>query len=165
VTLDCFAALAQKSNRRCFQRFQQQPERFLGNAMKLTALRRIRDDPRREHQMINPVAAEPEIHRGVDKARQFRAFRRFCDGRSKRRHELTEGLGGDGRQQRLAVRKMLVGGRLRDAEFLRQRADVDGFQAASLGFLQRGLNQRLPEIAVMVGVERLADQARRHLLQ
>ena len=66
--------------------------------------------------------------------------------------ELAEGLGGDCFKQCLAVGKMLVGSRLRDAEYLGERADVDGFRAAEFRLLKRSLNQGIPEIPVVVGI-------------
>ena len=51
---------------------------------------------------------------------------------------------------------MPVGRRLRDAELLRQRLEADGFRTALFGFGKGGLNQGVPEIAMVVGVERLA---------
>ena len=65
--------------------------------------------------------------------------------------------------KRLAVGKMLVGRRLRDAELLGQRADADRFGAAEFDFCERGLNQGIAEIPMVVGVERFACGARRHL--
>ena len=94
----------------------------------------------------------------------FERFDGFGDRLPQHGAELAEGLGGDGDQQCLAVGKMLVGRRLRDAEFLGQRADVDGFRAAEFDFLQRGLNQGIAEIPVVVGVERFACGSRRHLV-
>ncbi len=38
-----------------------------------------------------------------------------------------------------------------------------GFRAALFRFLQRGLNQGIAEIPVVVGVERFAGESRRHL--
>ena len=70
--------------------------------------------------------------------------------------ELAEGFRGNRLQQRLAVGKMPVGRRLRDAELLRQRLEADGFRAALFRFGKGGLNQRVPEIPMVVGVDRLA---------
>ena len=80
-------------------------------------------------------------------------------GSLQNRVELAEGFGRDRGEQRLAVGKMPVGRRLRDPELLGERADVDGFRAALLGFPQRRLNQRIAEIAMVVGIERLAGEA------
>ena len=60
---------------------------------------------------------------------------------------------------------MLVGRRLRDTEFFRQCADIDRFRAAEFDFLQRGLNQGVAEIPMVVGVERFACRSRRHLVR
>ena len=57
---------------------------------------------------------------------------------------------------------MLVGRRLRDAEYLGKRADADRFRAAELDFMQRGLNQGIAEIPMVIGVERFACRSRRH---
>jgi hypothetical protein len=78
---------------------------------------------------------------------------------------LTEGLGRHGRKQCLAVGEMLVGRRLRDTELFRKRTDADRLRAAKLRFAKCGLDQRIPEIAMMVGLERLAGCARRHLVR
>ena len=47
--------------------------------------------------------------------------------------------------KRLAVGKMLVGRRLRDAELFRQCADTDRFRAAEFRFPERGLDQGIAE--------------------
>jgi hypothetical protein len=70
--------------------------------------------------------------------------------------ELPEGLRRDRRKQGLAVGKMPVGRRLRDAEFFCQRLEVDGFRAALFGFSKGGLNQSIAKIPMVVGVDRLA---------
>ena len=57
---------------------------------------------------------------------------------------------------------MLVGRRLRDAEYLGKRADADRLGAAELDFMQRGLNQGIAEIPMVIGVERFACGSRRH---
>ena len=92
----------------------------------------------------------------------FERFDGFCDLLAQHGAELAEGLGGDRHQQCLAVGKMLVGRRLRDAELFRQRADADRFRAAEFDFRERGLNQGIAEIPVVVGIERFACGAGRH---
>ena len=108
---------------------------------------------RREHQPVDAVAAKTEIQRGLRDARQLRLFRWLADRLPQHGVELAEGFRGNRLQQRLAVGKMPVGRRLRDAELLRQRLEADGFRAALFGFGKSGLNQRVPEIAMVVGVE------------
>jgi hypothetical protein len=54
---------------------------------------------------------------------------------------------------------------LRDPELFRKRTDADGLRAPKFRFAKCRLNQRIPEIAMMVGLERLADYARRHLVR
>jgi hypothetical protein len=49
---------------------------------------------------------------------------------------------------------------LRHAELLRQRFDADRLWPTLLGLAQRGLHQRITEIAVVIGILRLADQFR-----
>jgi len=73
--------------------------------------------------------------------------------------ELAKGFGRDRGKQRLSVGKMPVGRGLRDPELLGERADVDGFRAAVLGLLQSRLDQGIAEIAMVVGIERLAGEA------
>ena len=69
---------------------------------------------------------------------------------------MPEGGRGHRLQQRLTIGKMPVRRRLRDAELLRQRLDADGFRAALFHLGKCCLNQRIPEIAMVVGVEPFA---------
>src|SRR4029079_19547330 len=108
------------------------------------------------------VASLAEIKRRLCDTRQLRTFRWLPDLLAQHRAELAEGLGGDRHKQGLAVGKMLVGRRLRDAEFLRQRADADCLRAAELDFPERDLNQGIAKIAVMIGSQRFSCGSGRH---
>jgi hypothetical protein len=89
-------------------------------------------------------------------ARQLRLLRWLADRLPENGVELAEGLRGDRLQQGFAVGKMPVGSRLRDAEFFRQRLEIDSFRTALFGFGKGGLHQRVPEIPMVVSVNRLA---------
>jgi len=83
-------------------------------------------------------------------------FRRLADRFNEDGIELPKSFRRHDLEQRFAIGKMPVGGRLRNAEFFRQRLETDGFRAAPLRFLQCRLHQRVPKVAVVIGVGRFA---------
>ena len=124
------ATLAQQPHGGGLQRFHQEFEGLHRRAVQLAAFRSACHGSRREHQTIDAVAAQAEIKRELREARQLRLLRWFFDRRAHHRAELAERFGRHSRQQRFAIGKMLIGRRLRDAEFLGKRADADRLGAA-----------------------------------
>src|SRR2546427_1666725 len=70
--------------------------------------------------------------------------------------QLHEPLGGDGRQQPGLVAEVMHGRRVRDAHASREIAQAEGRQPIMLDNLQRGLDQRPTQVAVVIGALRAA---------
>ena len=109
-----------------------------------------------------PLRRRPKSSVSCAKRDSFDCFDGFSIAVAHHGAELAERFGRHRRQQRLAIGKMLVGRRLRDAELLGKRADADRFGAAELDFVQRGLNQGIAEIPMVIGVQRFACGSRWH---
>ena len=110
-----------------------------------------------------PLRRSPKSSVACARRDSFERFEGFPIELAQDGVELAEGFGRYRHQQALAVGKMLVGSRLRDAELLGERADADRFGAAEFHFPKRGLNQGIAEIPMVIGIERFSCGARRHL--
>jgi hypothetical protein len=83
----------------------------------------------------------------------------LLDGRLERSEEELRALARDGRDESVLVREVVVRRRWRDARSPGDVAEGEPLGADGGQSLQRGLNERLPEIPVMVGA--LASTGRR----